>query len=111
MIANLTETAQSGGSGQGDDSSPADIESPGSTAGENKAKSDQQQQQQQINSMTSFSNNAKMFLEDDAFANDANLGELSRISVNNSVNLSGLNDETVIDVTLLLLVLLSYLSK
>ena len=45
-----------------------------------------------------FSNSAKMFLED-----DANLGELSRISVNNSnLSLSGINDETLIDVRSLL---------
>ena len=47
----------------------------------------------------SFATGPKLFLEDDAFGNDSNLGELSRISVNNNnVSLSGINDETIIDV-------------
>ncbi len=51
-----------------------------------------------------FSNSPKMFLEEDGFANDSALGELSRLSVsnassNNSLNLSSLNDETIIDVS------------
>jgi len=53
---------------------------------------------QKINNF-SFSNSPKLFLEDDAFGNDSNLGELSRISVNNNnVSLSGINDETIVDV-------------
>ena len=47
----------------------------------------------------SFSTGPKLFLEDDPFGNDSNLGELSRISVNNNVSLSGINDETIIDVS------------
>jgi striatin 1/3/4 len=51
---------------------------------------------QKLNSF-SFPNSPKIF-EDDAFASDASLGELSRISVNNSnISLSGINDETIID--------------
>ena len=49
-----------------------------------------------------FSNRPKLFLEEDGFASDSNLGELSRISVNNSnLNLSGINDDTIIDVSLI----------
>ncbi len=53
---------------------------------------------QKMNSF-SFSTTPKLFMEDDAFGNDSNLGELSRISVNNNnVSLSGINDETIVDV-------------
>lgn len=38
-------------------------------------------------------------LEDDNFSNETNLGELSRISVGNSMNMTGINDETIIDVS------------
>ena len=44
-------------------------------------------------------NNNLFCLEDDSFANDSNLGELSRLSVGNSMNLSGINDDTIIDVS------------
>lgn len=44
-------------------------------------------------------NNNLFCLEDDSFANDSSLGELSRLSVGNSINLSGINDETIIDVS------------
>jgi striatin 1/3/4 len=48
----------------------------------------------------SFPNNTKLFLDEEgSFSNDTNLGELSRISVNNTINIGGLNDETVIDAT------------
>lgn len=48
----------------------------------------------------SFSNNTKLFLDEEgSFSNETNLGELSRISVNNTINISGMNDETVIDVS------------
>jgi striatin 1/3/4 len=44
----------------------------------------------------SFSNNTKLFLDEEgSFSNDTNLGELSRISVNNTINVCGINDETV----------------
>ena len=42
-----------------------------------------------------------MFLEEDGFGSESSLGELSRISVNNNsnLNISGINDETIIDVS------------
>lgn len=53
------------------------------------------------NNQLNFSNSTKLFLEEDGFGTESNLGELSRISVNNSnLNLSGVNDETIIDQTL-----------
>jgi len=48
-----------------------------------------------------FSNSTKLFLEEDGFASDSTLGELSRISVNNNssnLNTSNINDDTIIDV-------------
>lgn len=91
MIANLNENDSSQQQQQqvqqNENSSTADFDSSSSSTN---------QQQSQI----SFSNSAKLFLEEDGFNTESNLGELSRISVNNSnLNLSGINDETIIDVT------------
>lgn len=53
------------------------------------------------NNQLNFSNSTKLFLEEDGFGTESNLGELSRISVNNSnLNLSGVNDETIVDQTI-----------
>lgn len=90
MIANLNENSESDSpNDSGFKSAPNSDSSMASNSSNN-----------QLNTMN-FSNSTKLFLEDDGYANDSNLGELSRISVNNSnLSLSGINDETIIDQSL-----------
>ena len=55
----------------------------------------QQQQQQQQGDKPFLANNAKLFLNDDCYTSDANLGDLSRIDVANSSS-NTTTDETII---------------
>lgn len=90
MIANLDENTSDSSSSSSDSGFKS-----------TSSKSDSTNQTTSSNNQMNlnFSNSAKLFLEEDGFASDTNLGELSRISVNNSnLNTSGANDETIIDV-------------
>jgi len=97
MIANLNDNSSDSSSA---DSSSADSGFSSSSTKQNtdSLTSNSTSKNQTMN--LNFSNSTKMFLEEDGFASDSALGELSRISVNNSSNLntSSANDDTIIDV-------------
>ena len=115
MISNLTEDggenqqrqSQNQSASSGSDSSyPPSTSTSGSASSTSTANSSSGQPMSNLN----LSKTAKLFLEDDSFSNDANLGELSRFSVSNSLNnggnVGGVNDETMIEVRLPRLLLL-----
>ena len=93
MIANLNENSNESGSQQ---------QIKNETSGIKLSPSSNNSTSHQLNNIN-FSNSTKLFLEEDGLANDSSLGELSRISVNNnnnsSLNISGVNDETIIEVS------------
>ena len=93
MIANLNENTNESGSQQ---------QNKNETSGIKLSPSSNNSTSHQLNNIN-FSNSTKLFLEEDGLANDSSLGELSRISVNNnnnsSLNISGVNDETIIEVS------------
>lgn len=70
------------------------------TEQENKSGANRSTDGQNGTSNVNFSNSTKLFLEDDGFASDSNLGELSRISVNNSNLNMSTSDDTIVDQTL-----------
>lgn len=100
MIANLNEN-----NSESESSNDSGFKSTASSSSSSSDDSSPTSNTNNKNSQLNFSNRAKLFLEEEGFASESNLGELSRISVNNSnLSLNGINDDTIIDVSYVFLI-------